>query len=122
MGGKRERRRTPRIPIYIKVDYKVDLRRDDAPYSDYSANINRDGLFLRSDRPLAPGTLLNLQFALPEDSRVIKVNGRVVWITRDLEERVGGRWEPGMGIEFEDVGPEVRELIDRLVERWRRAN
>ncbi|HEX7125387.1 MAG TPA: TIGR02266 family protein [Thermodesulfobacteriota bacterium] len=117
MSGKGDKRRQPRVPIYVKVDYKVDMTRDDAPYSDYSANINRDGLFLKSRSPLTPGTLVNLQFSLPEDSRVIKVAGRVVWITKEFEDRVGGRTEPGMGIEFQDVDPETAKRIDSLVKK-----
>ncbi len=117
MSGKGDKRRRPRVPIYLKVDYKVDMTRDDAPYSDYSVNINRDGLFLKSRSPLTPGTLVNLQFSLPEDARVIKVAGRVVWITKEFEDRVGGRTEPGMGIEFQDVDPETASRIENLVKK-----
>jgi type IV pilus assembly protein PilZ len=117
MSGRSDKRRQPRVPVYVKVDYKVDMTRDDAPYSDYSVNINRDGLFLKSRSPLTPGTLVNLQFSLPEDARVIKVAGRVVWITKEFEERVGGRREPGMGIEFQDVDPETASHIETLVKR-----
>jgi type IV pilus assembly protein PilZ len=120
--SKREKRRQPRIPVYVKVDYKVDMLRDDAEYSDYSININRDGLFLTSRSPLTPGTIVNLQFALPEDARVIKVAGRVVWITREFEDKVGGRDEPGMGIEFQDIDPEARARIDSLVRRRKLVN
>jgi uncharacterized protein (TIGR02266 family) len=112
-----DNRRRPRVPIYVRVDYKVDLKRDDAEYSDYSVNINRDGLFLRSRSPLTPGTIVNLQFALPEDARVIKVNGRVVWITKEFEDRLEGHEAPGMGIEFQDLDPEAAARIDRLVKR-----
>ncbi len=122
MSRKRDRRRQPRVPIFIRVDYKVDMQRDDAPYTDYSANINRDGLFLKSRNPLTPGTLVNLQFSLPEDSRVIKVNGRVVWITREFEEKVGGKREPGMGIEFQDLDPDARAVLDHLVRKWKLVN
>jgi uncharacterized protein (TIGR02266 family) len=115
--SRRDQRRQPRIPIFIKVDYKVDMLRDDAEYSDYSVNINRDGLFLMSRSPLTPGTIVNLQFALPEDARVIKVAGRVVWITREFEEKVGGRAETGMGIEFQDVDPETQARIEGFVKK-----
>lgn len=117
MSGRNDKRRQPRVPIYVKVDYKVDMTRDDAPYSDYSVNINRDGLFLKSRSPLTPGTLVNLQFAFPEDARVIKVAGRVVWITKEFEDRVGGRKEPGMGIEFQDLDEETASRLDSLVRK-----
>lgn len=122
MSRKDDKRRQARVPIFIKVDYKADILRDDAPYSDYSADINSGGLFLKSRNPLTPGTILNLQFSLPEDSRVIKVNGRVVWITREFEKEVGGKSEPGMGIEFQDVDPETRALIDSLVKKSKLVN
>jgi uncharacterized protein (TIGR02266 family) len=114
---RRDQRRQPRIPVFVKVDYKVDLLRDDAEYTDYSVNINRDGLFLKSSSPLTPGTIVNLQFALPEDARTIKVAGRVVWITKEFEEKVGGRAEPGMGIEFQDLDPETAARIEGFVRK-----
>jgi uncharacterized protein (TIGR02266 family) len=116
MTSRRERR-NPRLPIFVKVDYKVDMRRDDSPYSDYSVDINQDGLFLKSRSPLAPGTIVNLEFSLPEDSRVIKVNGRVVWITKEFEEAVGGRRGSGMGIEFQDLDDETRAHIGRVLRK-----
>lgn len=117
MSGSRDKRRQPRVPIYVRVDYKIDMTRDDAPYSDYSVNINRDGLFLKSRSPLTPGTFVNLQFSLPEDARVIKVAGRVVWITKEFEDRVGGRMEPGMGIEFQNLDPETADHLESLVKK-----
>lgn len=122
MSRKRDQRRQPRVPIFIKVDYKADMRRDDAPYTDYSADINSGGLFLKSRAPLTPGTILNLQFSLPEDARVIKVNGRVVWITKEFEKRVGGKSEPGMGIEFQDLDSDTQALIDNLVKKSKLVN
>lgn len=114
---RRDVRRNPRLPVFVRVDYKVDMRRDDAPYTDYSVDINQDGLFLKSRAPFTPGTIVNLEFSLPEDSRVIKVNGRVVWITKEFEDVVGGRCAPGMGIEFQDLDDETRAHIGRVLRK-----
>jgi Tfp pilus assembly protein PilZ len=74
-----------------------------------SADVSGGGAFLRSDMLFEVGELLLLQFALP-DGRAIRVRGRVVRATREVDEEKE-RYS-GMGVEFVGLGAEDRDAID----------
>jgi Tfp pilus assembly protein PilZ len=74
-----------------------------------SADVSGGGAFLRSDMLFEVGELLLLQFALP-DGRAVRVRGRVVRATREVDEE-RERYS-GMGVEFVDLGAEDRDAID----------
>jgi len=96
-----DKRRAPRIPIQIKVDVEMP---NDHYLFEYSSNLSQSGIFIHSEDPLDPGTLVNIQFALP-DSGQIRTRGEVIWVNEDEEE------ESGMGIKFIGLAEKDRELI-----------
>ena len=106
----RERRRWDRVELLVRVDYKTV----DELFSEFARNINEGGLFVETDSPPEPGSLVALQFQIPGGREPIQVMGRVVRITGgDASEG------PGMGIEFEDLDAQSRELINELVRNLR---
>ncbi len=62
-------------------------------------NISRMGMFVKLEPPLASGLQVQLQFILPDISRLFEVKARVVWVAR----REQGAAVPGMGVEFLDL-------------------
>lgn len=81
----------------------------------YSINLSRGGLFLETDAEVPAGATMTLDFSIP-NAGVTSVNGIVVW-RRALEEGAGG--PPGIGIEFQDITPQLGALIDRLAAGFR---
>lgn len=81
----------------------------------YSINLSRGGLFLETDADVPTGALMTVDFAVP-NAGTTSVNGVVAW-RRALEESASG--PPGIGIEFQDITPQLGALIDRLVTSFR---
>lgn len=77
----------------------------------YSINVSRGGLFLETDVELAPGTPLTIDFAIP-NTGTSSIHGVVAW-RRGVEEPASG--PPGIGVEFDDITPQLGAMIDHLV-------
>jgi uncharacterized protein (TIGR02266 family) len=77
----------------------------------YSVNLSRGGLFLETDADIPTGALVTLDLSVPGGGAT-PVNGTVAW-RRGIEEAESG--PPGLGVEFQDIGPQLGTLIDRLV-------
>ena len=114
-GGERDRgganrRRSERVGLVVRVDYKTV----DELFSEFARNINEGGMFVETEAPPDPGSQVALQFRVPGSDEPIQVMGRVVRAS------VGDRDEPpGMGIEFENLDGQSRELINQLVRSLR---
>lgn len=105
-----DRRRSGRIDLVVRVDYKTV----DELFSEFARNINEGGMFVETEAPPDPGSQVALQFRIPGSDEPIQVMGRVVRAS------VGDRDEPpGMGIEFENLDDQSRELINQLVRSLR---
>ena len=110
----REKRRYPRSAVVIKVDYTTV----DSFFSEFSRNINEGGIFIETPKPHEPGTAIELVFSLPDSEKKINVKGEVVW-TR--EEGDGPEEVAGMGIRFQNLSAEAKELINSVVRKLRKA-
>lgn len=77
----------------------------------YSVNLSRGGLFLETDVEIPTGAAMTLDFTVPT-AGTTSLNGVVMW-RRGVEQAAEG--PPGLGVEFQDVAPQLGELIDRLV-------
>ena len=115
MSGRRDdqdqdRRRHDRVPLKIPVDYTSV----DAFFSEFSANINEGGMFVEIEEPPELGTVVQLQFSLPGGEQDVQVEGRIAWISDGKDESVAG-----VGIEFQNLRPDVCETINSVVRRLR---
>jgi uncharacterized protein (TIGR02266 family) len=99
-----------RAPIKIPVAYGAV----EALLSEFASNINEGGMFIETDSPAELDELVQLQFSFPGIEGVIRVGGRVAWISDGKDET-----PPGMGIEFHELEPETREAINGAVRRIR---
>ncbi|HEY8429468.1 MAG TPA: TIGR02266 family protein [Sandaracinaceae bacterium] len=106
-----ERRSHPRMPIALKVEYK----RLNSFFADYTKNISRGGTFIRTKNPLAIGTEFVFQLTIPNLEEPLSLRGKVQWIVRESEATDGQ--EPGMGIGFVYDSEADRERIANTVER-----
>jgi type IV pilus assembly protein PilZ len=103
-----DRRTYERFPTRLSVDYSSG----DTFLFSYIQNISEMGIFVRSDDPLPVGTHLHLRFGTGEDPP-LELSGEVVWINPI---RPGGdNPNPGMGVRFSELTPDLRERIVELV-------
>lgn len=106
-----DRRSNPRMPIALKVEYK----RLNSFFADYTKNISRGGTFIRTKNPLAIGTEFMFHLAVPSLDEPLSLRGKVQWIVREGEAQ--GDQEPGMGIGFVYGSEAERERIANTVEK-----
>ena len=92
----KEKRRTPRIEVRIKVPGLGEVR-----------NISADGMWLLAENPISVGTLLNLEFRPYPEGPLIKCKGEVIWFGH--REIAGGGAEAG--VKFVDLTESDRKRI-----------
>jgi len=106
-----ERRSAARAPIELRVEYK----RLNSFFADYTRNISKGGSFIRTDRALPVGTEFVFCLVVPRMQNPLRLAGKVVW-TVGLEEATEEQ-PPGMGIEFQYRDEEQRKAIESWVTR-----
>ena len=101
-----ERRSSTRLPVEMWVEESTEREL----YFQRGANISVGGIFLERTIPHARGTVVSLQFTLPNDTTPIKVKGEIVNVGE-------ASTELGMGIKFLDLVESDRERIQAFIER-----
>jgi len=109
-NGGDNRRAHPRKPIELKVEYK----RLNTFFADYTRNISKGGTFIKTRNPLDVGTAFVFHLHVPTLAQPLELSGRVKWIIQDGEEKAGE--EPGMGIEFVYESDAARQRVAQMVE------
>ena len=105
-----DRRDNGRTPIELKVEYK----RLNSFFADYTKNISRGGTFIRTEKPLGIGTEFNFKLLVPKLEKPLSLRGKVQWTVSP--EQVVDDGEPGMGIGFVYSSESERERIEAIVE------
>jgi type IV pilus assembly protein PilZ len=101
-----ESRQHGRAPIELKVDYK----KLNSFFADYTKNISKGGTFIKTKKPLPIGTRFLFKLSVPNREAPFELLGEVVWSKAEAE-------EPGMGIRFIYSGDNQRTEFERVVER-----
>jgi type IV pilus assembly protein PilZ len=116
-----EKRNADRAAITLRVDYK----RLNTFFADYTKNISKGGTFIKTVKPLDIGTEFVFVLSLPAQDTQLKLRGKVIWITTEAQAKanqaagiasVEGR-TPGMGIRFLYADDAERTAIDDIVEK-----
>ena len=91
-----DKRSHPRAPIELKVEYK----KLNTFFADYTKNISKGGTFIKTDRPLPVGTEFLFKLFLPKRPQPFVLKGTVVWTNQPAEQQNPEVKEMGMGIRF----------------------
>jgi type IV pilus assembly protein PilZ len=94
------------VPIELKVDYK----KMNSFFADYTKNISKGGTFIKTKKPLAIGTQFLFKLTVPKRDEPFSLLGEVVWSRTEGE-------EPGMGIRFVYTDDGQRRDFEGMVER-----
>ena len=102
-------------PIELKVEY----RKLNTFFSDYTKNILHGGTFIKTDVPLKIGTKFLFKLLLPVDMPPLEIKGEVEWIRLASEaeaaRKEGQESEPGMGIKYIYDDDAQRKALDDTV-------
>jgi len=109
-----ERRDEGRAAITLKVDYK----RLNTFFADYTKNISKGGTFIRTTKPLEVGTEFVFVLSVPEpkaDTSTVQLEltGEVKWVVPESEATAEN--PAGMGIQFVFRDDGERERVEQLV-------
>jgi type IV pilus assembly protein PilZ len=99
-------RKHPRAPIELRVDY----RRLNSFFADYTKNISKGGTFIKTARALPVGTRFRFRLSVPVREQPFEIAGEVVHAD------AGGE-NAGMGIRFVWGSDEERQGFEHLVEQ-----
>ena len=108
--GSDDRRVATRAPIELKVEYK----RLNSFFADYTKNISRGGTFIRTERPLDIGTDFVFKLGIPTLVEPLVLAGKVQWVI--TPEQSTSEQEPGMGIGFIFESEAERERVQATIE------
>ncbi len=103
----RERRADVRRPIELKVEYK----RLNTFFADYTKNISRGGTFIKTSRPLPVGTEFLFKLFVPGRDQPLTIHGEVQRIIEGSATE-----EAGMAIKFVYREGDPQAEIARVVE------
>jgi uncharacterized protein (TIGR02266 family) len=102
--------------LAVKVKYTTP---EGKQFDSLTGGIGGGGLFIESSQPLAPGTELAVEFALPDRPwEKHKVRAKVAW-TRNKPERF--LLFPGMGVQFTEIDEKSRHDLVELVAALNRS-
>ncbi len=93
------------MPIELKVEYK----RLNTFFADYTRNISRGGTFIGTERPLPVDTEFVFALGVPTMDKPLKLRGKVIWTTSTADATKAN--PAGMGIEFQYT--DERERIEK---------
>ena len=97
-----ENRTSPRVSLAVDIH----LASHSHFFSGLSGDISEGGVFLSTYRSLPIGSAVDLEFSLPGSDRSLHVRGTVRWVREHSP--FGPR---GVGIAFEELSPDARNLI-----------
>src|SRR4051812_183817 len=110
-----DRRGQDRAAIELKVEYK----RLNTFFADYTKNISKGGTFIRTDKPLEVGTEFVFALSIPQLDEPVRLRGRVIWTTPP--ESATAESPPGMGIRFQYASDQERRGTETIVENLMRS-
>lgn len=106
----KEVRSEPRISLAFRVRYQAP---EGQHFESRAGGIGGGGMFIESLVPLPVGTRLAMEFSLPESpTEWLPTKGIVAWICPKADHYT---FSPGMGVQFTDIAPEIRERILNVV-------
>jgi type IV pilus assembly protein PilZ len=106
-----EKRDAERAAVQLRVDYK----RLNTFFADYTKNISKGGTFIRTAKPLEIGTEFVFVLSVPSHNTQLALKGEVVRVVTEQEATPDN--PAGMGIRFKFDDDAEREKVDEFVEK-----
>jgi len=104
-----ERRKEERIPVEVEVRYSSQ----EGFAIEWITNISKGGLFIKSEKPLPPGTPLKITFSIPGKDVPVEVGGVVRW---SVPPSSSPSVIPGMGIQITEIDEKSKKILDAFVD------
>lgn len=103
---------TPRHNLRINISLKVTLSYENKKEDLYANSLSENGIYIRREEPLEVGTPVVITLPIPTSFEPITLKGSVVY-TKTLMDNLLS--EPGIGIRFDEITPENRSKLRRVI-------
>jgi CRP/FNR family cyclic AMP-dependent transcriptional regulator len=108
--GDRSRLKSLKIPVRVRTDDgKLDKY-----FDDYVLELAKERIYIKTTDPLPVNTRVHLAFDIPGAPNIVHLKGEVVRINTSPPSGADGL-EPGMGVIFEQVGFDDRNIINEYL-------
>ena len=111
-----ERRKNIRVNCNLDIRYNLVSAREKAGMDSVSRDISAGGTKLILEQKMSPGSLLEMDVALPQEKNPLKVTGKVAWqreIPGDIKKDGIRRF--ATGIEFVRISHADRQRLSQFV-------
>lgn len=89
-----------RIDLRAPIELKVEYKKMNTFFADYTKNISKGGTFIKTDRPLPVGTEFLFKLTIPKREAPFELKGTVIWTNKPTEMQNPEVAAMGMGIRF----------------------
>lgn len=110
------RRELLRINATVEVEFKTF----DQFYKEYSKNLSKGGMFIKTDKLLKPQSVLEILLKLPGLEKPLSLVGEVVHVI-DVPTARARNWDAGMGVHFVDFEEGAQKVLSDYVARQYQA-
>lgn len=102
-----------RIEERATAKIRITFKRASDFFRAYIGNLGAGGLFIKTAQTVPTGTILNLEFNLPDSDHLIQAKGKVVWARQ--KEESDERKPPGLGIQFIEMSTEDSNFLRNYI-------
>ncbi len=102
-----------RNSVRIKTKLKVRFKDASAFISEYTHNISKGGIFVRTKKPCERGSAVQVTLVMPETDKEVVATGEVIHVVRP--EQATEQQPAGMGVELKELSEEDRKLIEDFI-------
>ncbi len=106
------KRTSARAPVRIQVEY----HRLNSFFSEYTRDISKGGIFIKTDEPIPVGTECQFSLIFPNHNEPITLQGVVRRVVEDADSHGDDRLENGMAIAFLFTDSHEKAALAQLVE------
>ncbi len=102
----------------LRIDAKVEVEFNNFEqfYREYTKNLSKGGIFIKTSNVLKPQSILEISLKLPGVNRPLSLVGEVVHVI-EPELASGHGWDPGMGVHFVDFEESIQRVIEQYIAR-----
>ncbi len=101
----------------LDVELSVGVHSEHNFFAGFTSNISEGGIFIATHQERPVGSVLEIEFTLPEDDAPIVTRAQVMWV-RAYNDHAEAEM-PGLGLRFIDLPEEATARIQAFIERVR---
>jgi type IV pilus assembly protein PilZ len=109
-----------RKDVRVKAKLKVRFKDAKAFISEYTHNISKGGLFVRTKNPCETGATVEIVIVMPESGREISSRGEVIHAV--APDRATDSRPAGMGIQINEISEQDRKHIEDFIREHLKAD